>query len=429
MITLFLFKSNVKGIRYGIGTYIKQLTKSLSNYNYRIFVVDYFSNKNKEFSEITVSPSHKELLIPIPIRFEMNDKNSIIYGKRIVDCLVDYIDKNSTPIFIFNYSCSVFIARQLKARFSAPIISIVHLAEWQYPFMGNKQKLIQFWKIYKKGQVTEIKELDNERELFELSDRIVSVTSYMKDFLCSYYKIPPSKILVIQNGICSSDFQIYNKQTKDRLKKQLGFKSNEKIVLFTGRADLVKGLHFLIESFKKVTSKNKNVRLIIIGELAGFDKICQHLSQFEEICSKITFTGYLVYEKVLMFYQIADIGILPSIYDHCPYTALEMIGHNIPLIISNTEGLNEVLTDRQSVYLNPIYDSEGNISFDTNEIAEAILTLVNNKEKIKQITKDYKYLTRDKFSSKRMAEEMNNLFLTLADRFNMNPEYKKNERR
>jgi len=412
MVSLYIFKSNVKGIRYGIGTYINQLTKSLYDYNFKIFIVSYFSDKNKEFSVIPITPSHTEIIIPTPAKFEMDDNNInlTIYANRIVDILTDYIDKNSISIFIFNYSSSIFIARQVKARLSAQVISIVHFAEWQYPFMGNKQKLNEFWKIYKSKQVLDTKKFNDEKEFYELSDRIVSVTSYMKDFISNYYNISPVKINVIQNGIDSADIQILDKQQKNHLKQQLGFKSNEKIVLFTGRVCRAKGLHFLIESLKKVIEKNENVRLIIIGEVGGFDKFSQQLTLFENTCSKITFTGYLEYEKVLKFYQIADVGIIPSIYDHCPYVALEMIGHNVPLIISNTEGLNEILTKDQCIYLTPIIDDEGNVSFSKDEIADAILSLLrNDKQKTNYITADYQNLIRTKFSNERMGKEMYSL--------------------
>jgi glycosyltransferase len=415
MISLYIFKSNVKGINYGIGTYINQLTKSLYKFNYKIFIVNYFSEGNKEFSVNQIKPYHTELIIPLPVKFEMNDINSSIYGKRIVDILLDNLDKNSIPIFIFNYPGSVFIVRQLKARISAKIISIVHFAEWQNPFMGNKQKLNRFWELYISGRLSEnIKKFDDEKEFYELSDRIVSVTDYMKDFISKFYYIPHTKIIVIQNGLDSAEIKILDKQQKNRLKQQLGFKSNEKVVLYAGRIGRVKGIPFLIDSFRKVIEKNKNVRLIIIGEVAGFDKFSQHLSQFENICSKITFTGYLVYEKILGFYQIADLGIIPSVYDHCPYTALEMIGHDIPLIISNTEGLNEILTGQQSVYLNPKYDEEGNISFDIEEMADSILSLINSSGKRRRIRRDYQSLIKGRFSSARMAEEMNKLFLSLV---------------
>jgi len=267
---------------------------------------------------------------------------------------------------------------------------------------------------YKDSEKGVLKSSKDERELYELSDKIISVTEYMKEFIIKYYNIPEEKIGVIHNGIDNTNFHILVKGEKDALKHSLGFRKDDKIVLFSGRLDSSKGIYYLLNAFAEVIKKFDNIQLVLIGEDSGPDKICQYLNHCENIWSKITFTGFLEYENVLKFYQIADIGIIPSIYDHCPFVALEMIGQNVPLIISNTEGLNEILTDDQSVYLTPLFDNEGYISFDKREIAQSILSLLYDDKKAKRITREYSELIRSQFSAQRMAGEMYSIFKSLS---------------
>ena len=80
------------------------------------------------------------------------------------------------------------------------------------------------------------------------------------------------------------------------------------------------------------------------------------------------------------FYKIADIGISPSVYDHCPYSVLEMMANRIPLIMSRINGLDELLTDNQCLFINPVISNEGDITFNIEELSQAILTMARDKD-------------------------------------------------
>ena len=246
-----------------------------------------------------------------------------------------------------------------------------------------------------------------------MADKIVSVTGYMKKFISDYYKIDPNKASVIHNGMDFSKFKILGESEKSILKKQLGFKPADRIVVFAGRLDNGKGLHFLLMAFNEVFIKDKNVKLIIIGEDSGTESIRQFLSYLKDSWHNVTFTGFLSHTDVLKFYQIADVGIIPSIYDHCPYAAIEMAAHNIPLIISDTDGLNEMFSEEQAVYLRPVCETDGSISFGNMEMADAILALIRDKKKRNKMGKNYPGLINTKFSGERMAKEMHEVLESL----------------
>lgn len=407
MISLFILKPNIRGTQYGIGTYLRQLTNALLKFeDINIFIINYQSDIYKEFKVVALSQKLTEIFIPTPIIKIRDEKHTRKYATQVVKFLTPYLSIDTDSVIQVNYPDALPIVKQLKSRFSSKIISVIHSAQWHFMFQGNKQKFLKNWTDISGTYQGIHKWSEDEKELYDLSDKIVSVTTYMKFFLIKYYLIPEEKIRVIPNGIDNAIFQILDEEKKTAMKQNLGFFKDEKIVLFSGRLDASKGLYFLLDGFSEVVKTQKNVRLVIIGGDSPSDTICQFLSHCENIWSKVTFTGFLEYEKCLKFYMIADIGIMPSIYDHNPYVAIEMIGHNIPLVISNTEGLNEVLTDKQSVYLTPHFDNSGNLTFDRMEIANAILGLLNDEQKTKQMVKDYPELLRTRFSNQRMAEEM-----------------------
>jgi len=406
MISLFIFKSNTRGMRYGIGTYINQLIGSLSIYpDIKIILVNFRSDKYKEFTLSNNLEQFTEIHIPSPIISSYSGFKNDKYSEKVVDLLTPFINKSDNIVFQINYLDALPLARTLKSRYKFPVLSIIHSAQWQFMFDGNKQNFKEIWSDREYSQRPDLKPIMQEKELYELSDLVVSVTDYMKEFIIRYYGLNEHKIKVIHNGIDNTLFHIPDKKERLELKKRLGFSIREKIILFSGRLDSSKGIYFLLEAFSEVVKRNDNTRLVLVGDDSGPDKIPQYLSHCSNMWGKVTFTGFIEYEHMLKFYQIADIGVIPSVYDHGTYVALEMIGHNIPLIVSDADGFEEFLTHDQCIFITQVVDDEGNIKFDKKDFAEAILSLLFDRKKAGRIISEYNKMIMNKLSSKRMASE------------------------
>lgn len=412
---MFILKPNMRCMSYGIGTYLNQLLKTLAlKDDLNIYVINYFSENYRELTNSTVGRNIVEICIPPPFSKISNDNLANKYSSRIVDILVPFVTKCSNPIFQVNFPDTILLVNQLKARFSAKIIYVVHSVQWQFAFNGNKQKFIESWLSSKEHKPTGMKLIEIEQKLYRISDRIVTVTSFMKNFISHYFSIPSEKIFVIPNGIDNSLIGQMSVEEKKVLKQKHGFRKDEIIIIFSGRLDKSKGLNLLIDAFKEVCKQFDNIRLVIVGEDSGPDTISKYFLKCKDIWSKVTFTGYVNYETMQNLYKIADIGIVPSIYDQCPYVVLEMINYNIPLIISNIDGLNEILKKDQCIYLEPQINSDGDINFSIKEISEAIISLLSNFELLsRKLTLEYKNIIEDKFSARSMGERMYSLMRNL----------------
>jgi glycosyltransferase involved in cell wall biosynthesis len=409
MISLFIFKSNARGMQYGIGTYIRELTQSLLQIPYiNIYFVSYKNIDYKEFFVKPISERLFEVNLPGPL-FPVTQNNSFEkkYAGSVVRLLSDIIPKKGKVIFQFNYIDDLPILLKVKECFGFPVISIVHFAQWQQIFEGNRKKLANL-NIDNPANNIEFT-LSQEREMYRVSDHIVSVTRYMKDFLVNEYTIDPEKVTVIHNGLDYSEYKNISKEEKNILREKLGFRRDEIIILFSGRIDPCKGIIFLIEAFEEACKQNPGLRLVLLGQ--GNIQDCQ--KKLQSSFGKVTYTGFLSKDLVTSFYKIADIGIAPSVYDHCPYTVLEMMANRIPLIVSRINGLDELLSDDECLFVNPVISKEGDMTFNTKEMADSILTLSEDKNlRTKLAENSYRNLTK-KFSATLMTEEMNNLFHSL----------------
>ena len=170
-----------------------------------------------------------------------------------------------------------------------------------------------------------------------------------------------------------------------------------------------------MEAFEEACKQNPNLRLVLLGQ--GSIQDCQR--KLQSSFGKVTYTGFIQKDLVTSFYQVANICISPSVYDHCPYTVLEMMANHIPLIVSRINGLDELLADGDCVFVDPVISEEGSISFSIKELSDSILILAEDKKLRKDLAINSNKNLRKKFAASRMAEDMNNLFLTLIKNYKM----------
>jgi glycosyltransferase involved in cell wall biosynthesis len=410
-LSIFIFKSNARGMQYGMGTYIRELTESLLSYtNSNVYVVTYHNSDYKEFTTEIISPRFRKIHIPSPKLF--SDKGNIYekkYASTIINMLFNVIPKNDDVVFQINFVDGLPIVKKLKEMYQYPVISVVHFANWQQLFLGNKKKLNGLNLDTPTNNIEFT--IFNEKELYQLSDHIVSVTSYMKDFLVEKYDIAPAKIDIIPNGFSYNGHQTISKEEKSKLKRNLGFGPYEKIILFSGRLDRDKGVNFLLDAFAETCKYMDDLRLVFIGE----GNISECLLRCKSLYGKITFTGFVPADKVVSFYQIADVGIVPSIYDHCPYSVLEMMAYKVPLILSRIDGLDEIYGEGQCIFIDPLVSEDGEITFNIKDISNAIISLIRDENIAKKLALKAFEDNFSKFSVLNMALEMEKIYLSFFE--------------
>ena len=126
-----------------------------------------------------------------------------------------------------------------------------------------------------------------------------------------------------------------------QLRQKYGFGNNERLLIFAGRLNPVKGVIELIKAFKFLQEEMPDVRLIISGD--GDFKHCFEAAS--PYWSQIVFTGFILKEQLFELYAIADIGIAPSLHEEFGYVVLEMMMNKLPVIVSSSTGLKEIMDE------------------------------------------------------------------------------------
>ena len=183
-----------------------------------------------------------------------------------------------------------------------------------------------------------------------------------------------------------------NFDEKRKLKEKYGIKDNEKILLFTGRITPEKGVKELVESLKNVS--NQNYKLLILGsalnELKTKTKYQEEIENIvQTISSKVIFTGFIKYEEINKFYSIADIAVLPSIWDDpAPLTVIESLISGLPIITTNSGGIPEYATNGSAIIIERNKDLAENLSKNIN-------LLLNDEAKLKEMSTSAKKVSKD----------------------------------
>ena len=147
--------------------------------------------------------------------------------------------------------------------------------------------------------------------------------------------------LVINNAIDIEKFS-YSEKIRENLRKKLKIEE-KKVLLHVGRMDKVKNPLFLIEILKKLVSKDENYILFYIGKGNLEEEIKEKVKAYK-LEQYVVFLGQV--DNVNDYMQIADVFVLPSLFEGMPIVLIEAQACKLPVIISDNITKDISLTEK-----------------------------------------------------------------------------------
>ena len=218
--------------------------------------------------------------------------------------------------------------------------------------------------------------------IFNGLNKILTVSDYIKGRVATIRT--SDKIQTIHNGIDLNNFTIKKNNTISR--KDVGFYDDDFVMVYSGRINKEKGVSELIDAILQLKD-HPNIKLMVIGgSFFGNTKnedefILQLKEKAKAIQDKIVFTGFIPYEKMPDYLQIADIAVIPSIWnDPFPTTELEAQAMGLPIITTRRGGIPEEVDENNAILLETDEHLIANLT-------SAILDLYQHPEKREQMAK------------------------------------------
>lgn len=186
------------------------------------------------------------------------------------------------------------------------------------------------WEREKWGPLAKAYLKISERIICAFPNKVISVSNKIKD----YYKDKYNKeIIFIPNGV-----DIVKPMPINNLKR-FGLKKDN-YILFLSRIVPEKGIHFLIEAFKKT---NTSLKLVIAGDATHTDKYYRQVKALAKDDKRIIFTGPLYDNDKIEAFSNAKLFILPSTIEGMPIVLLEAMSFGICPLVSNIKENMEVI--------------------------------------------------------------------------------------
>jgi len=212
---------------------------------------------------------------------------------------------------------------------------------------------------------------------------IFAVSDYVREEVIDLYRLPPGKVITIENGY---DQEVFKPGLEDRqsMMEKIGkiIPEDMPVITFCGKISKTKGVDILLEANKVVQEKRK-VLILIFGS-GSLEEVMKGRDPDKYSLENVVVMGHRPQKELASFHRLAKMSLLPSRWEGFGIAALEAMGCGLPLVATEVGGLKKIAVGR-------IVPPE-----DSRRLAEAILEILELPQS------EYQELCQQAFSAARV---------------------------
>lgn len=245
--------------------------------------------------------------------------------------LEEYFSKNPLDIAVTKSDRSLYTLASLKNKFNYKL-------------------------IYRYGPLPFIHILDKRSELayrksFDMVDHFYCFSNTARQNL-ENEGIESSKIDVIYNSVNLSFFSPGNKDSE--LMAKLNITNNDKLILFVGKLTSWKNPFTILYAAKLLFKKKLPIKVLFAGRGAQKQNL-QNMACFLGLRDRVIFLDFIENAELNKYYRLADVFVMPSLStlmweDHFPFAVIEAMASGLPVIVTNSGGMPELIGDVGRIY-------------------------------------------------------------------------------
>jgi glycogen(starch) synthase len=196
---------------------------------------------------------------------------------------------------------------------------------------------------------------------------VITCSRYMRSHVAEVFGIGARRITAIQNGIDAGDLEPVASDL-EALRSRYA-RPDERLVLLVGRLVYEKGFHLALDALAPLVKDPGGVRFLVAGTGSAEADLRRQAWRLG-LHRHGTFLGWVGDDMLHSLYRIADLCIVPSIYEPFGIVALEAMASGCLCVVADTGGLREVVPGDGTVGLRfPSRDSAA-----LQEILQRVLT-------------------------------------------------------
>ncbi len=225
-------------------------------------------------------------------------------------------------------------AGMLAGDLHVPYVTTIHATEW-----GRHNGWVQrFPQTHIHGV---------ESWMARRAERVIVCSHYMREHVCDIFGVEPAQVRVIPNGIDPLDLQPVG--DLEALRARFAA-PDERLVVLVGRLVYEKGFQLALEALEPILDELPDVRFLVAGSGTYEEQLKQQARELG-IMEHGTFLGWIGDDVLHSLYRIADLCVVPSLYEPFGLVALEAMASGCPCIVADTGGLREVVPAGERVGL------------------------------------------------------------------------------
>jgi D-inositol-3-phosphate glycosyltransferase len=340
----------------GMNVYVRELTRQLGHMGIHVDVFTRSQDDHVPHVLHELGYGNRVVHVPAGPEHPLPKKELASYIPAFVDGIKAFAAEKGIQYDIIHshYWMSGLAAEALSDAWGGtPIVHMFHT-------LGEMKNRIARTEAEKEGPYR----INGEKQVLRRADRIVAATIAEVTQLRFLYKAPANKMVVIPPGVDVSHFYPI---PADEAKMYVGLKPDDRMILFVGRIEPLKGVDTLIEAMSCLQLRDGHkVHLAIIGgdpsadpqemsaEMARLQKLCDDLC----VGQLVVFLGKRDQDRLPYYYSAAELLVMPSHYESFGMVALEAMACGTPVIASEVGGLAYLVRDGETGFTVPDQEPE-----------------------------------------------------------------------
>lgn len=389
-----IFTESYPPLVNGVSTSILMLEHALTKLGHEVFIITVSDNKKDYVLE---NNGHILRLPSVNLANCYDYKMTSVYPIKAVNM----IKKMNLDVIHSNVEFTVGIfARVVSEQLSIPLVHTYHTnwEDYTHYITKNKKILDDICKKLLKYLVVFFED-KTVTELIVPSNKIYNL---FKD----KYKFTKN-IHIIQTGIETSKFYKENFNQKDinSLKKKLGIKKKDFVVMTVSRLAKEKSVDRIINNHKELVKKYSNMNLLIVGDGPDIDKLKDEAKSLG-VSDSVIFTGKVSLSDIPIYYQLGNVFVTASKSETQGLTVVEAISSSLPVVaVKDDSFVNSV-----------IEDFNGFVFTDDEKYINSISKLYEDKDLYNRLSNQSRLLSAD-FSSEYFALKVLKVYETAIENY------------
>ena len=188
-----------------------------------------------------------------------------------------------------------------------------------------------------------------EREVMASADRIIAFSPHERDAMVRLYGADARRVSLVPCGVDLAMFKPWDQQ---EARQRLGL-NGDKVLLYVGRIESLKGLDLLLHTAAHLDTCEK-VKVLVVG---GDDGKQQEIERLRGLARELNvgdvfdFVGRVDQDQLPLYYSAADVCVVPSYYESFGLAALESMACGTPVVASRVGGLSTIVQHGRTGYL------------------------------------------------------------------------------